>query len=45
MAHSFGTAFTVGTILVAVCALPALLLPRRKKADAPTDADAAAMMH
>jgi EmrB/QacA subfamily drug resistance transporter len=32
MADSFSTAFLVGTILVAVCLVPAFLLPRRKPA-------------
>lgn len=47
MANSFGTAFTVGAILVCACLVPALLLPRRK-APAPSgdvDPTATAMMH
>jgi hypothetical protein len=46
MADSFGSAFTVGAILVACCLLPALLLPRRK-APRPegTDAGAPVVMH
>jgi MFS family permease len=32
MADSFSTAFLVGTVLVAVCLVPAFLLPRRKPA-------------
>ena len=45
MAGSFATSFTVGAILVAVCLVPALLLPRKKPADTSADQSAAAMMH
>jgi EmrB/QacA subfamily drug resistance transporter len=46
MADSFGTAFTVGTILVCACLIPALLLPRRKTAKPEgTDAGAPVVMH
>ncbi len=30
MSHAFGSAFLVGTILVALCLVPALMLPRRR---------------
>jgi EmrB/QacA subfamily drug resistance transporter len=40
MAHSFATSFTVGAVLVAVCLVPALLLPRRKPAETAPDDDA-----
>ena len=45
MADSFATAFTVGTILVALCLVPAFLLPRRKPADTKPSDEAAVMMH
>jgi hypothetical protein len=43
MSSSFQTAFVVGTILVALCLVPAVLLPRRKPAT--TMDPTAAMMH
>jgi len=42
MSHSFQTAFVVGTILVALCLVPAIMLPRRKPA---RTMDPAAMVH
>jgi hypothetical protein len=42
MSGSFQTAFVVGTILVAVCLVPALLLPRRRPE---RTMDPAAMVH
>ena len=45
MADSFATAFTVGTILVALCLVPAFLLPRRKPADTKPSDEPAVMMH
>jgi hypothetical protein len=32
MSGAFGTAFLVGTILVALCLIPALMLPRKRAA-------------
>ena len=43
MSHAFASAFLVGTILVAFCIVPALLLPRRKPAR--TMDPAAALTH
>jgi EmrB/QacA subfamily drug resistance transporter len=40
MADSFATSFTVGAVLVAVCLLPALLLPRRRPAATRPEGDA-----
>jgi hypothetical protein len=37
MADSFGTAFTVATVLVAVCLVPAAFLPRRRPAQTQPD--------
>ena len=48
MSEAFSEVFLVATILVALCILPALLLPRRKPADTAPDAEsvnAAALMH
>jgi EmrB/QacA subfamily drug resistance transporter len=47
MADAFGGAFLVGTVLVATCLVPALLLPRRKPADtgAGEGTQTAALMH
>ena len=47
MADAFGSTFTVATVLVAACLVPALLLPRRKPADTGADegTQAAALMH
>jgi hypothetical protein len=45
MADSFATAFTVGTILVALCLVPAFLLPRRRPADTKPSDEPAVMMH
>jgi EmrB/QacA subfamily drug resistance transporter len=47
MADAFSDAFMVATVLVALCLVPALLLPRRKPADTGDSegAAAAAMMH
>ncbi|MGZ4492870.1 MAG: DHA2 family efflux MFS transporter permease subunit [Nocardioidaceae bacterium] len=47
MSHAFGTSFLVGTVLVALCVVPALLLPRRRPAETSPDGEAAApvLMH
>jgi EmrB/QacA subfamily drug resistance transporter len=47
MADAFGGSFTVAAVLVALCLVPALLLPRRKPADtgAGEGATTAALMH
>jgi MFS family permease len=48
MSHAFSEVFLVATILVALCILPSLLLPRRKPADTAPDGEsvnAAALMH
>jgi EmrB/QacA subfamily drug resistance transporter len=46
MADAFGEVFLVATILVALCFIPALLLPRRKPAATKPDAaPAATLMH
>jgi EmrB/QacA subfamily drug resistance transporter len=48
MSHSFAQVFLVATILVALCIVPALLLPRRKPAATKPDGEAvnaAALMH
>ena len=48
MSHSFAQVFLVATILVALCIVPALMLPRRKPAATSPDGEAvntAALMH
>ena len=46
MADAFGDVFLVATVLVALCIVPALLLPRRKPAATkPEGAPAATLMH
>jgi EmrB/QacA subfamily drug resistance transporter len=47
MADAFGDAFTVAAVLVALCLVPALFLPRRRPADtgAEEGAKPAALMH
>ncbi len=46
MAHSFSTSFTVAAVLVAVCLVPALLLPRRKPAATAAEGEKApVLMH
>jgi MFS family permease len=48
MADAFGSSFTVATVLVACCLVPALFLPRRKPADTSERdgaAPAATLMH
>ncbi len=48
MSQSFAQVFLVATILVALCIVPALLLPRRKPAETKPDGEAvnpAALMH
>ncbi len=45
MADAFGGAFTVATILVAACLVPAFLLPRRKARAPESDTEAAVLMH
>jgi EmrB/QacA subfamily drug resistance transporter len=47
LSGAFGTAFLVGTILVAVCLVPALLLPRRRPAETSPAGEATApvLMH
>ena len=40
MSHAFGHAFLIGTLLVALCVVPALMLPRRRPAETKPDADA-----
>jgi EmrB/QacA subfamily drug resistance transporter len=47
MAHAFGGSFTVATVLVGLCLVPALLLPRRKPAGtgAGEGATTAALIH
>ncbi len=40
MADAFGSSFTVATVLVALCLVPAALLPRRRPA-VPVDGDRA----
>ncbi|NUR07992.1 MAG: DHA2 family efflux MFS transporter permease subunit [Nocardioidaceae bacterium] len=48
MSHSFAQVFLVATVLVALCLVPAFLLPRRRPAETKPDGEsvnAAAMMH
>jgi hypothetical protein len=42
LADSFGTTFTIGVVLVALCLIPAFLLPRHKLVGADTDRPAEA---
>jgi EmrB/QacA subfamily drug resistance transporter len=45
MADAFGNVFVVAAVLVALCLVPAFLLPRRKPAATKPEGAAAAMMH
>ncbi len=45
MADAFAAAFTVGTVLVGLCLVPAFLLPRRRPADTKPSDEPAAVLH
>ncbi len=48
MSHAFGSAFLVGTVLVAACLVPALLLPRRRPVETSHEGEehaAAVLLH